>query len=84
MSNSDVKSPYLEWLREQVRALARAKGERAALRRSIVRIGLQRFGKPPANKQKSRLSALTDSAHLRRIRDRLLTATCWDDLMSTL
>jgi hypothetical protein len=78
-----IKSPYLEELREKVRALARAEGQAEALHRAVLRLGRQRFHKTANRKQKGQLQAITDVAHLERIHDRILTATSWEDLLST-
>jgi hypothetical protein len=78
-----LKSPYLEELREKVRTEARAEGRTEALRKMVLRLGRQRFGKAANRKQKAQLGALTDLAHLERIGDRLLTAASWDDLLAT-
>jgi hypothetical protein len=86
-----IKSPYLEELREAVRldALAEgraegeAKGRATALHEVIVALGRQRFGKAASQKQRAELDALTDLPRLERMRDRLLTATSWSDLLAT-
>jgi hypothetical protein len=78
-----IKSPYLEELREKVRSLARAEGEADALRRAALRLGRQRFGKAAARKQKVQLQAITDTARLERILDKILAAASWDDLLAT-
>ncbi|HKI34888.1 MAG TPA: hypothetical protein VKA46_23725 [Gemmataceae bacterium] len=91
MSNSELKSPYLEELREEVRVLARAEGKAEgeaegrlrALREAVLRLGRQRFGKVANRKQKTLLNTVTDVARLERIHDRLLTAASWDDLLAT-
>jgi hypothetical protein len=69
-----IKSEYLEELREAVRA--------EAVREGILSLGRQRFGKIANRKQKARLNAVTDLAHLKRIHDSLLTAASWDDLLA--
>ena len=74
-----IKSPYLEELREQVRA----DGELRGLREMVLRLGERRFGKAASRKQKAQLEALTDPAHLKRIGDRLLDAASWADLLAT-
>jgi hypothetical protein len=74
-----IKSPYLEELREQVRA----DGKAEALREMVLRLGERRFGKPASRKQKAQLEALSDPAHLKRIGDRLLDAASWADLLAT-
>ncbi len=78
-----IKSPYLEELREKVRALARAEGRMQALREAILRLGRQRFTKAAGRKQKAQLTAIAEVGHLERIHDRLLTAASWDDLLAT-
>jgi hypothetical protein len=78
-----LKSPYLEELREKVRAEGRTEGRAEELRKLVLRLGRQRFGKAANRKQKAQLEALTDLAHLERIGDRLLTAASWADLLST-
>jgi hypothetical protein len=53
------------------------------LRATIFELGRQRFRKPATRNQKAKVDALTDVAHLERIRNRLLTATSWTDLLAT-
>ena len=53
------------------------------LRDTILHIGRQRFGRAPSRKQKADLDAITDAERLERIRDRLLTASSWADLLAT-
>jgi hypothetical protein len=77
-----ITSPYLEELREKVRALARAEGRAEALREAVLSLGRTRFGKAASRKQKARLNAVTDPAHLKRIHDSLLSAASWDDLLA--
>ncbi len=50
--------------------------------RSIV-IGRQRFGRAPRRKQRAELDAIADPERLERMRDRLLTASSWADLLAT-
>jgi hypothetical protein len=45
-----IKSPYLEELREKVRALARAEGKAEALHEAVLRLGRQRFRKATSRK----------------------------------
>jgi hypothetical protein len=82
-----IKSEYLEELREAVRTEARAEGrtegQAEALRETVLQLGRQRFGKVAGRKQKAQLNALADVTHLERIRDRILAATSWDDLLAT-
>jgi hypothetical protein len=73
------ESPYLEELRREVRAEARAE----VLRESILSVGRQRFGKAATRKQRAQLGAITDLPHLRRIFDRLLDASSWANLLDT-
>jgi hypothetical protein len=73
----------LEELREPVRAESEAMGQRRALCDTLLRLGRQRFGRPAGRRQKARLEALTDLDDLERIRDRLLRATSWADLLAT-
>jgi hypothetical protein len=73
------KSQYLEELREEVRTEARAE----ELRDATLRLGQRQFGKAATRKQKARLDAITDLAHLRRILDRVHAASTWDDLLTT-
>lgn len=80
---NDLKSPYLEELREKARTEARIEGRTGALREILLRLGRQRFGKAASRKQKAQLEALTALTHLERIRDRLLTAASWADLVAT-
>ena len=54
-----------------------------ALRETVSRLGRQRFGKAANRKQKAQLDSLADSAHLERIRGRLLAAASWADLLAT-
>ncbi len=82
-----VKSPYLEELREKVRTLARAEGKTEGqvetLRETVSQLGRQRFGKAASRKQKTQLNAIADVDRLERIRNRILTAASWDDLLAT-
>jgi hypothetical protein len=86
-----LKSEYLEELREEVRNEARAEGrvegraegQAEALRVTIRSLGRQRFGKAASRKQKAQLEAITDPSRLERLRDRLLDATSWADLLAT-
>jgi hypothetical protein len=77
-----IKSDYLEELREEVRAMDRAEGRAEALREAVLSLGRTRFGKAASRKQKARLTAVTDPAHLKRIHDGLLAAASWDDLLA--
>jgi hypothetical protein len=83
-----IKSPYLEELREKVRTEARSEGRSEgqveALRVTILELARQRFRRAATRNQRAKLGALTDLAHLERIRDRLLTAASWTDLLATL
>jgi hypothetical protein len=74
---------FLEELREPVRAESEALGQRRALCDTVLRLGRQRFGRPAGRRQKAQLEALTDPVDLGRIRDRLLKATSWADLLTT-
>jgi hypothetical protein len=78
-----IKSEYLEELREAVRTEAKAEGRAEELRAAVLDLGRQRFGKAATRKQKARVQAIADLAHLQRIRNRLLIAPSWDDLLST-
>jgi hypothetical protein len=90
-----IKSPYLEAMREKVsteaytegrvegRIEGRFEGQVSSLRATILELGQQRFRKAATRNQKAKVKALTDLAHLERIRDRLLTATSWTDLLAT-
>jgi len=82
-----IKSPYLEELREQVRADAEAKGEVVgrlkSLRETLLELGRQKLNKLATKKQRSELEAITDLPRLERMRDRLFNATSWTDLLST-
>ena len=78
-----ITSPYLEELREKVRALARAEGRAEALREAVLSLGRQRFGKAASRKQKAQLNAVSDPDHLKRILDSVLVAASWDDLLAT-
>jgi hypothetical protein len=82
-----ITSPYLEELREKVRALAReegrAEGRAEAMREMVLSLGRGHFGKAASRKQKAQLNAVTDPAHLKRIFDNCLTVTSWDDLLAT-
>jgi hypothetical protein len=83
MRDSEPEKSYLEELREAVRAEAYAEGKAEMLRYSVLSLGRQRFGKAASRKQKTQLRAVTDLAHLERIRDRLLDADSWQDLLAT-
>ncbi len=83
MHNSEPEKSYLEELREAVRAEAYAEGKREALHYVVLSTGRRRFGKAASRKQKTQLHAITDLAHLERIRDRLLDADSWEDLLAT-
>jgi hypothetical protein len=78
-----ITSPYLEELREQVRALAREEGRAEAMREMVLSLGRRHFGKAASRKQKAQLNAVTDPAHLKRIFDSVLAATSWDDVLAT-
>ncbi len=78
-----VTSPYLEELREKVRVLARAEGRAEALRETVLQLGRQRFGKAAGRRQKTQLQGVTDMARLERLRNRILAAASWDDLLAT-
>jgi hypothetical protein len=87
LNRVQAQSFYLEELQECVRGEALAEGKARGyvqtLRRLILRLGRRRFGRAPSQPQKTRLGAIDRSAHLRRIRDRLLDATSWADLLAT-
>ncbi len=78
-----LTSPYLDEVRQQ----SNVQGQLQALRETILLLGRQRFSKSAGRKRKAQLEAqleaLTDLAHLGRIRDRLLQADSWDDLLAT-
>jgi hypothetical protein len=78
-----VKSPYLEELREKVRADARAEERKETLRDMVLRLGREQIGKAANRKQKAQLNAVTDPARLERILVKVLGATSWDDLFAT-
>jgi hypothetical protein len=86
-----IKSPYLEELREQVRTEAhaegraegRSEGQVESMRATILELGRQRFRKAASRTQRAKLNALGDLAHLERIRNRLLSAASWTDLLAT-
>jgi hypothetical protein len=85
-----VTSPYLEELREKVRALARKEGREEGreegraegLREAVLSLGRRHFGKAASRKQKAQLNAVTDPGRLKRIFDNCLTVTSWDDLLA--
>ena len=68
-------SPTWEAMRQDVRAEER--------RDAILAIGRQRFGRAPSRKQRADLDAITDPERLGRMRDRLLAAASWADLLTT-
>ncbi len=70
-----LKSPIMEAVRQDVRLEER--------RDTISRIGRQRFGRAPSRKQRADLDAITDADRLERMRDRLLLAESWADLLAT-
>jgi len=74
-----IKSDYLEELRDEVRTEARVE----SLRETVLRLGRRRFDKPAGRKHKAQLDAISDVARLARIRDRLLDADSWDELLAT-
>lgn len=82
-----IKSPYLEELREAVRLdgieLGRAEGSTNAYQEMILELGQQRFSRVATKKQRAELEAITDVSRLKRIHERLLTATSWADLLAT-
>ncbi len=73
-----IKSPYLEELREKVRAEGHAEGVRATL----LRLGRQKFGKTPTKKQGEQLEAITELARLESLTERLLTVNTWSELLA--
>ncbi len=68
-------SPTWEAMRQDVRA--------EECRDAILVIGRQRFGRAPSRKQRVDLDAIADPERLERMRDRLLTAASWADLLAT-
>ena len=68
-------SPTWEAMRQDVRAEER--------RDAILVIGRQRFGRAPSRKQKAEVDGITDPERLECMRDRLLTAASWADLLAT-
>jgi len=78
-----IKSPYLEELRELVRADGNATGQMQQARATIISLGKQKFGKAATKKQRAELDAIADLPRLERMRNRLLSATSWADLLAT-
>ena len=54
-----------------------------ALRETILELGRQRFAKAASRKQRAQLEAVTALPYLERVRDRILSAASWADLLVT-
>jgi len=70
-----ITNPYLEEIRDEART--------KLLLDTIARLGTQKFGKAPTKKQRTTLNSTHEIAKLERMIDRVLTASTWDDLLST-
>lgn len=70
-----------QWILEKGVAQGEARGEAQATRRLLLLQGRKRFGPSPA--ADTTLSAVTDTARLERMAERILDATSWDDLLAT-
>jgi hypothetical protein len=69
---------------EEIRAEGREEGREEALRETILQLSRKRFGRAATARQRAQLAAITDLARLERIRDRLLEAPTWANLLATL
>jgi hypothetical protein len=74
-------------IREEGRAVGREEGRQEAraevIRETVLLLGRQRFGRTATARQQAQLAAVTDLARLERMRDRLLDAPSWTDLLAT-
>jgi hypothetical protein len=68
-------SPFLNIFRDEAGLVT--------LRKLILRLGRQRFGPHPTQKQREKLECMIDLDRMERIVDRLLSATSWSDLLAT-
>jgi hypothetical protein len=73
MRDSSTYQAILEEGREE----GRAEGER----RLLLRIGAARFGQPD-ERIRSRIEAITDIEPIKRLAERLLTVSSWDELLA--
>lgn len=61
-------------------AEGRAEGQAEGIRRSIARMGRKKFGQP-SPEQEAALNAITDSARLETLTEKLLDVNSWDELL---
>jgi predicted transposase YdaD len=58
-------------------------GQTAALQKTLLRQGRQRFG-PPTEAVQASISAITEVERLERMTERLLVVSSWQDLLETM
>jgi len=64
-------------------AVGLAEGRITEAKSFLATLGRRKFGKAATKKQQGELDGITDLARLERMRDRLLDATSWSDLLAT-
>jgi hypothetical protein len=75
-------SPYLDEIRAVSRDEGREEGREGATKALLLRLGRQKFGKPPSKRQQKILEAITDLSQLEALADRLLTVDSWPELLT--
>jgi hypothetical protein len=75
-----TESPFIN----EFIALGEARGRAEEVRSLVLRLGAKRFGLvPPTIEAAVRAITDTDQERLKRISDRILEATDWNDLLGT-
>ena len=67
-----------EWL-----AQGREEGQLLAYRATLLRQGKKKFGRSPTKKLAAELDAITDTARLEALSERLLDVNTWSELLAT-
>jgi predicted transposase YdaD len=68
---------------QAILAEGRTEGRIEALQETLLQLGRQQFHKPPDESVQADLQSITDEGRLKRMAERLLTASSWQELLET-
>jgi hypothetical protein len=68
---------------QAILAEGRIEGRIEALQRTLLRLGRQRFRRPPSDAVQAAIAAIKEEARLERMTERLLSVSTWKDLLET-
>jgi hypothetical protein len=72
----------MEEIRAEGRVEGRQEGRVEGIRSTVLRVGRQKFGRPPSRKQQQALEAITDPERLEGLAARLLDVDSWAELLN--